>query len=167
MTEGLPRRTWKVVEAPRLRHSAVGSGDAMNFDLRRRLKAFADDMKGPLGLIPLDRVLRRHLDLFEELRRAGATWSQIANALAKAGIRRADGNVFSVGQLSGSVHRQKKGHASASRREPFLHDNAPQPHTTPPKRAASKSRTGETTTPKRQETATAKRPTSGSRLRRF
>jgi hypothetical protein len=50
----------------------------MNSNLRRRLKAIADDLRGPLGRIPLDRVLRRHLDLFEELRREGCTWLQLA-----------------------------------------------------------------------------------------
>jgi hypothetical protein len=29
----------------------------MNSNLRRRLKAIADDLRGPLGRIPLDRVL--------------------------------------------------------------------------------------------------------------
>ena len=78
----------------------------MNSNLRRRLKAVADDLRGPLGRIPLDRVLRRHLDLFEELRREGCTWSQLARALAAAGVRRADGEMVSVDHLRGTVARQ-------------------------------------------------------------
>ena len=80
----------------------------MNSDLRRRLKALADDMKGPLGTIPLDRALRRHLDLFEELRREGATWPQISQALAAAGVRRGDGRIVSADHLRGAVSRQIK-----------------------------------------------------------
>jgi transposase len=52
----------------------------MNSNLRRRLKAIANDLRGPLGRIPFDRVLRRHLDLFEELRRGGCTWLQLVVA---------------------------------------------------------------------------------------
>jgi hypothetical protein len=37
----------------------------MNSDLRRWLKALADDMKGTLRPIPFDRVLHKHLYLFE------------------------------------------------------------------------------------------------------
>jgi hypothetical protein len=78
----------------------------MNSNLRRRLKAIADELRGPLGRIPLDRVLRRHLDLFEELRREGCTWLQLARALAAAGVRRADGKMVSVDHLRGTVSRQ-------------------------------------------------------------
>jgi hypothetical protein len=82
----------------------------MNSNLRRRLKAIADDLRGPLGRIPLDRVLRRHLDLFEELRREGCTWLQLARALAlaAAGVRRADGKMVSVDHLRGTVSRQTR-----------------------------------------------------------
>jgi hypothetical protein len=80
----------------------------MNSNLRRRLKAIADDLRGPLGRIPLDRVLRRHLDLFEELRREGCTWLQLARALAAAGGRRAEGKMVSVDHLRGTVSRQMR-----------------------------------------------------------
>lgn len=59
----------------------------MNSDVRRRLKALADDLEGPLGRIPLDRALRGHLGLFAELRREGCTWSQLARALAARRIK--------------------------------------------------------------------------------
>jgi hypothetical protein len=80
----------------------------MNSNLRRRLKAIDDDLRGPLGRIPLDRVLRRHLDLFEELRHEGCTWLQLAPALAAAGGRRADGKMVSVDHLRGTVSRQMR-----------------------------------------------------------
>jgi hypothetical protein len=53
----------------------------MNASLQRRLKAFAENFKGPLGPIPLDRAVRRHRGLFAEFRDEGFTWSQIARAL--------------------------------------------------------------------------------------
>lgn len=97
----------------------------MNSNLRRRLKAVADDLRGPLGRIPLDRVLRRHLDLFEELRREGCTWSQLARALAAAGVRRADGEMVSVDHLRGTVARQVREKASLLQ-DPTTKDRAPQ-----------------------------------------
>lgn len=97
----------------------------MNSNLRRRLKAVADDLRGPLGRIPLDRVLRRHLDLFEELRREGCTWSQLARAVAAAGVRRADGEMVSVDHLRGTVSRQMREKASALQ-DPPTKDRAPQ-----------------------------------------
>jgi hypothetical protein len=80
----------------------------MNSDVRRRLKAVADDLQGPLGQIPLDRALRRHTDLFKELRRDGCTWVQLARALAAVGVRRADGGMVSADHLRGTVSRQIK-----------------------------------------------------------
>jgi len=80
----------------------------MNSELQKRLKALSDDLEGPLGPRPLDQVLRRHLDLFEELRGAGAQWSQIAHAIAAAGVRRADGGMVSADHLRGTVSRQFK-----------------------------------------------------------
>jgi hypothetical protein len=97
----------------------------MNSNLRRRPKAVADDLRGSLGRIPLDRVLRRHLDLFEELRREGCTWSQLARALAAAGVRRADGEVVSVDHLRGTVSRQMREKASLLQ-DPPTKDRAPQ-----------------------------------------
>ena len=97
----------------------------MNSNLRRRLKAVADDLRGSLGRIPLDRVLRRHLDLFEELRREGCTWSQLARALAAAGVRRADGEMVSVDHLRGTVSRQVREKASVLQDSPTK-DRAPQ-----------------------------------------
>ena len=80
----------------------------MNSDVRRRLKALADDLEGPLGRIPFDRALRGHIDVFEELRREGCSWSQLARALAAVGVRSADGRTISADHLRGAVSRQMK-----------------------------------------------------------
>ncbi len=85
----------------------------MDSDLRRRLKALADDLEGPLGRIPFDRALRGHIDLFEELRREGCSWSQLARALAAVGIRRADGCTISADHLRGAVSRQMRARSHA------------------------------------------------------
>jgi hypothetical protein len=95
----------------------------MNSDLRRRLKAVADDLEGPLGRIPFDRALRGHIDLFEELRREGCSWLQLARALAAVGVRRADGGTISADHLRGAVSRQMRARShvpsgSAARAEP-------------------------------------------------
>jgi hypothetical protein len=97
----------------------------MNSNLRRRLKAVAGDLRGSLGRIPFDRVLRGHLDLFEELRREGCTWSQVARALAAAGVRRTDGEMVSVDHLRGTVSRQMRKKASVLQDSPTK-DRAPQ-----------------------------------------
>lgn len=121
------------------------SGNVMNPNLQRRLKALADNFRGPLGPIPLDRAVRRHRDLFEEFRDEGFTWSQIARALAAAGIRRADGSSFSADRLRGAVSRQMKVKASASTNRP--RENAI-PLRTPEEQAPSESRTTKTAQPK-------------------
>jgi hypothetical protein len=115
----------------------------MNSNLQRRLKAFAENFQGPLGPIPLDRAVRRHRGLFEEFRDEGFTWSQIARALAAAGIRRADGSSFSADRLRGAVSRQMKANGSASAGRP-LEDSRRQRIASPGERASSRSGTGET-----------------------
>jgi hypothetical protein len=85
----------------------------MNSDVRRRLKVLADDLEGPLGRVPFDRALRAHIDLFEELRREGCSWSQLAWALAAVGVRRADGGTISADHLRGAVSRQMRARSDA------------------------------------------------------
>lgn len=119
----------------------------MDSDLRRRLKAVADDLEGPLGRIPLDRALRKHIDLFEELRREGCSWPQLARALAVVGVKRADGEMIAADHLRGAVSRLMKVNASASTSRPV--ENTTPPRTTAPKeQASSKSRTAKTAQPK-------------------
>jgi len=122
------------------------SGNVMNPNLQRRLKAHADNFKGPLGPIPLDRAVRRHRDLFEEFRDEGFTWSQIARALAAAGIRRADGSSFSADRLRGAVSRQMKVKASASTGR-FAENTTPLRTAVRAEQTSSKSRTAKTAQP--------------------
>ena len=76
--------------------------------IRVRISAFAERLSGPLGNVPLDRAVRADLGLFQILRESGATWPQIANALATAGARRADGTIISADHVRSAVTRQLK-----------------------------------------------------------
>lgn len=58
--------------------------------------------------MPLDRAIRADLELFRVLRESGATWPQIANALAAAGARRADGSLIGADHVRSAVTRQLK-----------------------------------------------------------
>lgn len=49
--------------------------------------------------VPLDRVVARHADAFEELRGLGMTWRGISQLLMRAGARRADDSLISSDQL--------------------------------------------------------------------
>jgi len=141
----------------------------MNSDLRRRLKALADDLEGPLGRIPFDRALRGHIDLFEELRRKGCSWSQLARALAAVGVRRPDGGTISADHLRGAVSRQMKVNASAPTGQPV--EDSTLRTAVPEGKASSGSRIGETATPRAGRTVAVKpvgvqksdQPTAGSR----
>ncbi|MBV8919834.1 hypothetical protein [Bradyrhizobium sp.] len=126
----------------------------MNSDVRRRLKALADDLEGPLGRIPFDRALRGHIDLFEELRREGCSWSQLARALAAVGVRRADGGTISSDHLRGAVSRQMKVNTSAPTGLP-LEDGTVR-IAAPKEKASSGSRVGETAAPRARKTAPVK-----------
>jgi len=127
----------------------------MNSDVRRRLKALADDLEGPLGRIPLDRALRGHVGLFADLRREGCTWSQLARALAAVGVRRADGGTVSADHLRGAVSRQMKGgSASAPTSQPV--EDTTLRTAVPEEKASSGSRTGETAAPRARKTVAIK-----------
>ncbi len=142
----------------------------MNSDVRRRLKALADDLEGPLGRIPFDRALRGHIDLFEELRREGCSWSQLARALAAVGVRRADGGTISADHLRGAVSRQMKVNASAPA-DQSAGDSTRQRITAPERKASFEPRTGATAAPRARKTAAIKpvgvqkpdQPTAASR----
>jgi len=78
----------------------------MTPDVRKRLAAFAKSLNGPLGQIPLDRAIRKEIELFVDLRNSGATWTQIAQALLAVGVRRPDGGGITADHLRGAVSRQ-------------------------------------------------------------
>ena len=60
-------------------------------DLRDPFDRLAKDAVGEFGPTPLARLVLAHLDLLAELRRRGASWAQIADLLAAAGVVGSDG----------------------------------------------------------------------------
>ncbi|MBU0782757.1 MAG: hypothetical protein KJ798_04545 [Gammaproteobacteria bacterium] len=79
----------------------------MDSKIHKRLVTFVTQMQeGPLGRIPLDRVIKANLELFLTMRESGATWAQIANGLTSAGARRSDGRFISADHLRSAVSRQ-------------------------------------------------------------
>src|ERR1035437_9246370 len=75
-------------------------------DIEKRLKAFVATLQGPLGQIPFERAVARHLPLFLELRRHGLAWMSIAGLLRSRDVRRANGRLISADQLRSVVSRQ-------------------------------------------------------------
>jgi hypothetical protein len=80
----------------------------MDKDIGRCLKAFVATLHGPLGQIPFERAVMRHLPLFLDLRRHGLTWMSIAGLLRARDVRRADGQLISADQLRSVVSRQSR-----------------------------------------------------------
>jgi len=77
-------------------------------------KQIADQINGPLGRVPMERVFAQHLEFFEELKALGATWPQIASLLDEAGIRRKDGKVLTAAQLRATISRQTESKTTPS-----------------------------------------------------
>lgn len=80
----------------------------MKDDFKRILVMLASDFDGPAGAIPVERLVRKHLRRFEELRSHGLTWEQISRLLFGAGILRSDGRAFPPSHLRGVFGRQRK-----------------------------------------------------------
>ena len=78
----------------------------MDKDIEKRLKAFVATLQGPMGQIPFERAVTRHLPLFLELRRHGLAWMSIAGLLRSRDVRRANGRLISADQLRSVVSRQ-------------------------------------------------------------
>ena len=60
-------------------------------DIETGLKAFVADLEVGGQRVPIDRVIRTHLALFEGLRAMHLTWPAIATLVVRAGGRRKDG----------------------------------------------------------------------------
>ena len=89
----------------------------MDKEIDKGLAAFTATLQGPLGQIPFERAVMRHLPLFLGLRQRGLTWTRVASLLTARGVRRADGHSISVEQLRGVVSRQmRRSEISASDR---------------------------------------------------
>ena len=79
---------------------------AMDRGINKQLKRFASDLHREFGQVPFERVARRHLDLFRDLRASGATWQMIAGALTNAGVLRRDKSPMSAAQVRSVISRQ-------------------------------------------------------------
>jgi hypothetical protein len=93
----------------------------MDKEIDKGLAAFVATLQGPLGQIPFERAVVRHLPLFLGLRQRGLTWTGVAILLTARGVRRADGHQISIEQLRGVVSRQmrRSGTSSSDRIEPI------------------------------------------------
>ena len=80
----------------------------MDKEIDKGLAAFIATLQGPLGQIPFERAVMRHLPLFLGLRQRGLTWTRVASLLTARGVRRANGHPISVEQLRGVVSRQTR-----------------------------------------------------------
>lgn len=81
---------------------------SMKHDLRQMAAKLAADFFSPAGPIPVERLIARHIDAFENMRASGLTWEQISRLLAGAEIARGDGSAFSPSHLRGVYGRQRK-----------------------------------------------------------
>lgn len=105
----------------------------MNQKLNARLTNFARMISDPLGNIPFDRAVQNELELFIDMRAKGYTWEQIASGLAKAGLRRSDGNIFSAPHIRSSISRQIRRNNTAQEAviDKQIKLNTPSPKATP------------------------------------
>jgi len=60
----------------------------MDKEIDKGLAAFTATLQGPLGQIPFERAVMRHLPLFLGLRQRGLTWTLVASLLTARGVRR-------------------------------------------------------------------------------
>lgn len=74
-------------------------------DIESGLKAFVADLEVGGQRVPIDRVIRTHLALFEGLRAMHLTWPAIATLVVRAGGRRRDGGPISADQIRADVGR--------------------------------------------------------------
>lgn len=72
---------------------------------QREAQRFAKALDGPLGRRPLQAVVRENIGFFMRLRTAGASWSQVAALLARAGVRSAKGGQVAANALRAMVSR--------------------------------------------------------------
>lgn len=80
----------------------------MKHDLKQVSARLAADFFSPAGPIPVERLVTRHIDAFEDMRTSGLTWEQISRLLAGAGVLRNNGSAFPPSHLRGIYGRQRK-----------------------------------------------------------
>jgi len=91
-----------------LLHFASNDGNIHFMDKKtaeKQAAQIASDMEGPVGRVPLERVLTKHIGVFNDLRSDGATWPQIAALLIRAGLTKKDGVAIDASQIRATVSR--------------------------------------------------------------
>lgn len=91
----------------------------MTHDVQKIVSAMTADFHGPVGPIPVERLLRKYHHLLADLRKRGLTWEQISRLLAGGGIKHRNGLAFPAAHLRGVFRR----HLSRGS-EPYSHDAA-------------------------------------------
>lgn len=85
---------------------------------KKQAAQITSDMEGPVGRVPLERVLAKHIGFFNDLRSDGATWPQIAALLKRAGLTRKDGAAIEASQIRATISRiSSQGNQKAVARE--------------------------------------------------
>lgn len=77
--------------------------------IRRRAAKVVENANGPLGPLPIERVVRTHFLFFQELRAAGISWSQISDLLRDAGLRTRRNVLLNENVLRASFARASRG----------------------------------------------------------
>ena len=77
-------------------------------DVMAGAKKIAASLEGPFGRRKLQPVIAEHLDYFQKARASGALWPQIADALARAGIRSPEGAPYRANILRAMVSRAER-----------------------------------------------------------
>lgn len=108
-------------------------------DVMAGAKAIAEALEGPFGRRKLQPVISEHLGYFQRARASGALWPQIAEALARAGVRSPEGEPYRANILRALVSRAERApRAGVSISTPLA---APILPTVEPRRLSSKTET--------------------------
>lgn len=78
-------------------------------EAKKRAEQIAEDLEGIAGRLPIERAVKKHQVFFQELRKTGATWGQIAKLMAGVGFRRADGTPLTEQHWSAMMSRIGRG----------------------------------------------------------
>lgn len=76
--------------------------------MRKLAKLFVASGHGPLGPVPLRRVIVNNLPFLSELRCQGASWNEIATLLRDAGLRSSRGMEVSADNLRAAVSQARR-----------------------------------------------------------
>jgi len=95
--------------------------------LRTRLMRLADDAVNPVGARrPIQSIIDRHLDLFEDLLAADVGYDAISRLLGEIGVVDRTGRPLPIGSLSSAVSRGRDRRPAAEARRPGAHQRTRQ-----------------------------------------